>query len=219
MSKFLGPIHFWLFNKIKIQEGLELEIESSFKEKFGDDVTSIVKGAIDKYGDRIGNAELDDIVDEGNIHGWLQSNISVVETRQAAILAGLFCEYDGDAVTLAKDLFRKNGTENGTNARDSISVSAPEDVYKSINNYALDGMPCDTAANVVESTDDKLVAKQGNCLHINYWTNAGLDADTMYELRTIWTKSFVTALDDQYEYDMVREGTDGNSFTYTITRK
>lgn len=219
MSKFLGPIHFWLFNKIKIQEGLELEIEKSFKEKYGDDVTAIVNDAISKYGDRIGNAELDDVVDEGNIHGWLQANISVVETRQAAILAGLFCEYDEEAVSLAKDIFRKNGTENGTNARDGISISTPEDVYKSINNYALDGMPCDTAANVVESTDEKLVSKQGNCLHINYWTKAGLDSDIMYELRTIWTKAFVSALDDKYEYDMTREGIDGDSFTYTITKK
>ena len=69
MSKFLAPIHSWLFNKINIHEDLEREIEQSFKEKYGDDITSIVQTNIDKYGERIDNPNLEEIIDESNIHG------------------------------------------------------------------------------------------------------------------------------------------------------
>lgn len=33
MSAFLGPIHFWLYNKIQLQEGLIREIAEMAEEK------------------------------------------------------------------------------------------------------------------------------------------------------------------------------------------
>ena len=62
MSKFLAPIHFWLFNKIKIHEDLEREIELGFKAKYGEEVTTIVDNNISKFGDRLKNTNLTGVI-------------------------------------------------------------------------------------------------------------------------------------------------------------
>lgn len=219
MSAFLGPIHFWLFNKIKIHESLEREIEKAFTDKYGSDVSDIVAANIAEYGERLVSDQLDELIDESNIHGWLQRSIAVVETRQAALLARLFDKYGCEAVSLAKDVFKANGSQFGIKASEDMVVTSPEDVYKSINNYVLDGMPCDAAANVIHSDSDKLVAKQEKCLHIDYWNKAGVDTDLMYELRTEWIKSFVSSLSSDFEYDMTREGQSRDTSSCTIVRK
>lgn len=217
MSKFLAPIHFWLFNKVKIQENLEREIESAFASKYGSEVENIVQSNIDKYGDRLKSDQLDEIIDESNIHGWLQHNISIAETRQAAILGDLFEKFGDEAFELSKDVFRKNASKYGLKAREDGPVKTPEDVYKTINNYVLDGMPCDSAGSVTESTDKKLVSKQENCLHINYWKQAGVDPEKMYALREEWIKAFVESLDSDFTYSVSRD--QSNASTFTVERR
>lgn len=220
MSKFLAPIHFWLFNKVKIHEGLERDIELRFKEKFGESVTNIVNKNIDKYGNRISDNNLEDVIDEGNIHGWLQSNISIAETRQASILSDLFNEFGEEAFSFAKEVFKENAIKNAKVAREETDSDSPETIFNTINNYVLDGMPCDNASSVFESTSDCLKASSNSCLHINYWQKAGVDVDKMYELRFLWIKSFVKELNPLFEYSVdVDEKNNQRSFLYTIKRK
>lgn len=61
MSAFLGPIHFWLYNKITLQEGLIREIADLAQQNgwMGDTSNYI-------------NTEtrpLEELIDTGNIHG------------------------------------------------------------------------------------------------------------------------------------------------------
>lgn len=214
MSRFLAPIHFWLFNKIKIHEALERDIEEGFKTKYGDVVTDIVNKNISQYGDRLESDQLDEIIDESNIHGWLQKNISVVETRQAAILGDLFSEFGEEAIGLARDIFKSNALANAEVAKTEMTIDSPEDVYKSINNYILDGMPCDNAGRVTRSDEDVLESVQNTCLHIVYWKTAGVDVDKMYDLRTLWIDTFVSGLSDDFKYTLDIENSDLNNRTF-----
>lgn len=82
MSAFLGPIHTWLFRKIKFQDELTntiLEIEAQ---------EELVK-RIDKAYVSLEQGELADIVDSANIHGWLQERISIVENRLAFVVTDI----------------------------------------------------------------------------------------------------------------------------------
>lgn len=76
MSAFLGPIHFWLYNKIQFQENLIDELVAY--------VTA--KGWSDKADQYVSTdrRKLDEVIDEANIHGWLQSRIHDAEGRYAA---------------------------------------------------------------------------------------------------------------------------------------
>ena len=221
MSKFLAPIHSWLFNKIKIHEDLEREIETSFKSKYGEEVTNIVNKSISAYGDRLQSDNLEDIIDESNIHGWLQQNITVVETRQAAILGDLFDKYGDDGLQLAHSIYKENGAKNGELAKEEVTIENPEDAYKALNNYILDGMPCDSAGSVTKSDKDVLEAVQNSCLHINYWKTAGVDPEKMYNLRNEWKAAFINAIEPNFEYsvNVDKISDDNRSFVYRVTRK
>ena len=87
MSKFLAPIHGWLFNKIKVTEDLEKELINSYKEVYGEEVDTIVNNINEEYGKPLEDGLIEDLVDWDNIHGWLQNKISMAETRQAKLLA------------------------------------------------------------------------------------------------------------------------------------
>lgn len=78
MSAFLGPIHFWLYNKIQFQENLIDELVAY--------VTA--KGWSDKADQYVSTdrRKLDEVIDEANIHGWLQSRIHDAEGRYAALV-------------------------------------------------------------------------------------------------------------------------------------
>ena len=200
MSRFLAPIHSWLFNKIKLHEELESEVISKFVSKYGDDVYEVEKSNTIKYGERIPQAPLEDIIDQGNIHGWLQNKISIAETRQAGILSDLFNIYKSDAVELVKDVYIENAIKNASLARESVQAFNPEDIFKVINNFILDGMPCDSVNKIIESNDNLLEYEKVSCLHIDYWKSVGVDANIMYDLRYAWISAFVSTLNPDFEY-------------------
>ena len=98
MSLFLGKVHYWLFNKIVWFEGLETEvINLAQSENLNIDVLS--KEINQKYGEKLPNKPLEDMIDTGNIHGWLQEKISAAEGRMAA---WTFKILENDKATLSK---------------------------------------------------------------------------------------------------------------------
>ena len=81
MSAFLGPIHYWLYRKIQLQESLTEAILYSVRseEKF----TALQNSLEAKWG-IVERGLLEQVIDNGNIHGWLQSQIGIAEKRFAA---------------------------------------------------------------------------------------------------------------------------------------
>ena len=217
MSRFLGPIHHWLFSKVKLHEDLEQDIIQASKENFGDKVNNIISINVDKYGDFLPNKPLEDMIDTDNIHGWLQKRISISEIREAGILKDLFDAYGEEAINVVKTVYKEHGTACGKTATERGSLETAEDIYKTINNFLLNGMPCDNANNIVVSTDSLVEYKQVTCLHIGYWNEAGVNADTMYALRDIWTKAFITATNPEFKFESNSEIIGGSkSFTFKI---
>ena len=87
MSAFLGPIHFWLYNKIKIQNDI-IEDIISLSESNNLNIRSKV---YELYGD--GDLPpLDEVIDVTNIHGWLQEKVSVVENKLSYAVTALLKE-------------------------------------------------------------------------------------------------------------------------------
>ena len=81
MSLMLGPIHTWLFRKIKLQNELvDNIIAKSIELKYIEDD---FKDMIDRRYGVLEDGDLADICDSSNIHGWLQSRITLVENRLA----------------------------------------------------------------------------------------------------------------------------------------
>lgn len=140
MSKNLGPIHYMMYEKIKFQ----------------DQITNYLLDGKDYDLDLkpVPTDPLDKIIDQDNIHGFLQEKIDIVEQRLAK------------AMSLAKDVDEKL-YDLGRKIGKDKEFSSFENIFSDLNMYLLDGMPCDNGLSAVVSGDSLLLITNNN-LHSKY---------------------------------------------------
>ena len=196
MSLFLGKIHYCLYNKILWFENLEIEITRWAKEEN----LPIQKWTMDmdqKYGELTGGRPLEDIIDTSNIHGWLQGRILVVEGRQAYLVTQILSKNAQYKDSLIK-LFQTQG--RAAASKYSIAdLNTPEEVYNALNDFILEGMPCDRVNEIVHSDNEEIRWKRTTCLHSEHWSVVGGNVAVFYELREAWIQAFINALNKKYE--------------------
>lgn len=201
MSRFLGPIHHWLFNKIKLHEELEKNIVGSLRDKYGLDIEQTHSYFIDEYGALIEDKPLEELIDTDNIHGWLQENINTVETRFADFITTVLDKFPGEAIVLIEKEYEKQGKECGLDAKEKYPVNDAMEIFKALNNYILDGMPCDNANNVTSSNEDTVEWQVTNCLHKKYWEKVNGNTDIYHSLRSLWNSNFVENANNSFRYE------------------
>lgn len=189
MSAFLGPIHFWLYNKIKIQntiveetlnlsENKNINLRDNLYEQFGDGELK----------------PLDEVVDTANIHGWLQEQISKVENKLAVVVTETL-KKEPSMKSDIKKIFYDNGKKSSSLNNDSTI----EEIFKAINDTLLDGMPCDHVNALVSQDEDEVIWKRCECVHSKYWDAANGDAVNYYELRDEFIKGLLEKTNANYE--------------------
>lgn len=192
MSAFLGPIHYWLYNKIQLQQDLVEEIIRLGKTQYDLDL----KDELDTNYGVSGTRPLEEVIDETNIHGWLQTQVSQAEYKLAYSIIRLTKEY-GTALDEIKVLFTLNGKKQRAHVEGN-NLNAKE-LYMEISNKLLDGMPCDHANLVLENTEMKVVWKRNTCVHQKYWEAVGIDIQLYYQLREAWIKGFLSEAMEVFE--------------------
>ncbi|MFT4007112.1 MAG: hypothetical protein QM683_16350 [Lacrimispora sp.] len=173
MSAFLGPIHTWLYNKIKFQDAmvdaiLDLAEENGWVE--------LRKEAGRKYGE-LGKGNLEDMIDTGNIHGWLQEKVSMVENRMAFVVTS-FAGQDEDRFSSVKEAILRFGEKNPLD-----KDTTPREAYDYLESTLLNGMPCDRVNELVQDSPEKLVWRQTTDIHAPYWDMIHGDAARYQALR------------------------------------
>lgn len=176
MSAFLGPIHFWLYNKIQLQEGLIREIAEMAEEKGWMTDTSSYVNPEDR--------PLEELIDTGNIHGWLQENIHDCEGRYASLVTKIM-EKAPESFGETKETAFEYGKKHAVPAETTAS-----DAYKLLEDSLLNGMPCDHANQVLTREEDHVVWQRAQNLHAGYWIDAGGDSEDYDRL----TDEFVRGL-------------------------
>lgn len=198
MSLFLGKIHYWLFNKVLWFEGLEGEIIKLAKDK-GIDVEKLEAEINSKYGVKTPNKNLEDMIDTSNIHGWLQGKIHSAEGRMAA-WTKVILENNQDYILDMRKVYENQGVNDANEAKESLENINAETIFNSMNDYILDGMPCDRVNEVIDSSEESIMWKRRVCVHKNIWENEGILVDVFYELREHWINAFVNTMNNDYEY-------------------
>ena len=199
MSLFLGKIHYWLYNKIKWFEGIEDEL-LLLAEKENIDVQLLKNNLDAKYGERLEDKPLEDLIDTSNIHGWLQGRINIAEGRVAMItheiiekseecLTKIYEVYKSQGIKVAKEVKAEKGTINDAG-----------EIYNSINDYILDGMPCDRVNEVISSDNDSITWKRTIDVHEQLFHSERVDVKSFYNMRDEWIKAFVTELNNEFQY-------------------
>ncbi|MBI5683115.1 MAG: hypothetical protein HZC45_08140 [Deltaproteobacteria bacterium] len=203
MSAFLGPIHYWLFNKIKLVEDRESAIVKAFSEKFGGDVNVIAKNARERYGEPVGDTPIDQMIGDSPIHGFLHNRITVAESRESFILSEFIKKYSGEANNPAMETAYKHGLETGRHALKEYEIENvnPESAYKVLQNFFLDGMPCDHVTEVDQPSEKELHGRHTDCLHKSYWDEAGISGNFMCEYLAKWVDGFIAGLGSSVKYN------------------
>ncbi|WP_195925012.1 hypothetical protein [Sarcina ventriculi] len=195
MSAFLGPIHYWVYNKILVGENIQKEV-LEFAKNRGINVDLIKSKAYEKYGEP-DYSNLEDVIDEGNIHGWLQGRIDSLEYRLASIVTDILKE--NIKIEEIKEVFKSNGKEVFENIEDK-SLSA-DGLFKVIFDNLVEGMPCDRVNLVEEESDEKVVWITTTCVHKRFWDAVGGDVNNYYILKDGWIEGFVSSSPKNFVYE------------------
>ncbi len=203
MSLFLGKIHYWLFNKIKWTEQLENQINLWAKSK-DLDLDQLNKKLYAEIGEPVGDSQLENIIDTSNIHGWLQDKIVKAEARQAEIITFIL-KNDSSYINELKNIFAEQGKE-AAKIYDQ-SPATPQEIYTAVNDFILEGMPCDKVSEILSSDENEYMWKNTRCLHEGHWQRANGDVSVFYSLRTSWIKSFVNEINGHFSFEELPENT------------
>lgn len=199
MSLFLGKIHYWLFNKILWFEKLENEIINLAKEE-GFEVEKISADIQSQYGEILPDKPLEELIDTSNIHGWLQGKIHSAERRMAA-WTKLLIDADEKNYQKLDEVYKAQGILAAKEIKAEGKLpSTPEELFNCMNDYILDGMPCDRVNEVVANDEQHIAWEQRICVHKDIWNEVGCDVNYFYELRNTWIKSFISELNSKFEY-------------------
>lgn len=178
MSLFLGPVHIWLYKKIKIQNNIVNEIGEKLN------LNNILSIINEKYG-VLSNEPLEEIIDASNIHGWLQKKVDLVEYKLAYICKEAINK-DIKNIEVIKTIFLDAGKSIEITNKDDAKV-----VYRAIEEAILDGMPCDRAKKIIESDENKVVWQKNRCVHTKYWEEINIDIKYYDEFIYEFMKSIV----------------------------
>ncbi|WP_252217263.1 hypothetical protein [Clostridium sp. VAP41] len=199
MSLFLGKIHFWLFNKILWFEGLENEIIDVAKSERLD-ILNLQKEIEDKYGTKLPNKPLDEIIDTSNIHGWLQEKIYSSEGRIAAWTT-VIIDNKREAKTKLEEIYINQGIIAAKEVKEEgIRLDSAENIFNKVNDYILDGMPCDRVNEIINSNENCIEWTRRICVHKEIWDKESGDVEYFYFLRSLWIKAFVNEINNEFDY-------------------
>ena len=199
MSLFLGKIHYWLFNKIRWFENLEENIIDLAKSE-GLDIDSLRESIENKYGEKLPNKPLEELIDTSNIHNWLQSQIHSAERRNAAWTKVLI-EANEENFKKLEEIYKEQGIVAANEVKEEgKSVVTPNEIFNAMNDYILDGMPCDRVNEVILNEENKITWQVRIDVHKDIWDKVGCDVNYFYNLRNSWIKSFVSNLNSNFRY-------------------
>ena len=199
MSLFLGKIHYWLFNKIVWFENLEEKIIELAKIE-GLDIENLRKDIESKYGKKLPNKPLEELIDTSNIHNWLQGQIHSAERRNAA-WTKLLIEANEENFKELEEIYKEQGIVAANEVKDEGKlVATPNEIFNAMNDYILDGMPCDRVNEVILNEENKITWQVRIDVHKDIWDKVGCDVNYFYNLRNAWIKSFVSNLNSNFRY-------------------
>lgn len=199
MSQFLAPIHTWLFEKIILMEGIEKDLAKFYSDsKYQNAHAELIK----KYGEFIPDKPLEELIDQSNIHGWLQERITIGETRQAEFIHFIM-ENEPKAVEQIALIYQ----EAGKRAQREMDVHAkePQEAFRMLGDVLLEGMPCDRVNAVLEQTPEHITWVTSTCVHRNNWETAGVEVSNYYLFREAFTRGFIEALNPEMSYSYTNE--------------
>jgi len=208
-----------MHRKIKTTEARETFIVDALKDNYGRDADEILSAVYAKHPLPRKDVSLEEILGNVPIHQGIQNLIISAETREAAVVAA-FCEKYGDE---AKELIIKtahcHGVECGKRAveeRGADGETTASKAFELIQSYLCDGMPCDRGAQVQSEDDDRAIWDHTECVHEQYWKDAGASFETMCDMLNSWIAGFGEGTNSKITYMREKALATGESMCLSV---
>lgn len=213
MSAFLGYIHHWLYSKINLVAKREQLIYDKAEELCGPTAEELQAQVWQIYGAPLADAKLEDVIDHNNIHGWLQRQVTIAETREAAFIKELMDACGDTAGSIIKDAYGEHGSLCGQDAQrqGKYDAQTSNGIYQAINDYLLNGMPCDQGDVITVDEPSRIIWEGTVCLQERNWAKASIDKKFMKELYQQWFGAFVTAMNPEFTYSQTADTLQGDA--------
>ena len=216
MSAVLGHIHFWLYKKIQLIAEREQIIKKEAQTRLDDLADELYATAIDLYGKPIPpDRQLDRIIDHNNIHGWLHNQLQTSSVREATFIKDLTDCGGDDGIDAVLEAFIKQGAMCGTEAKEKLTAQTAPAIYTVMQDYYVNGMPCDPSDTVIEQTDTTFSWYGNHQNQISYWKTAGVSPIIMAAAFQAWFSAFVSHVAPDFAFNV---NLDGDIPVYTIAK-
>ncbi|MFN2363690.1 MAG: hypothetical protein ABR596_05270 [Halarsenatibacteraceae bacterium] len=200
MSAFLGPIHEWLYQQIKIIEDRERKLVKNFSEVYSQaELAEIVEPLRSEYGNLKEDRPLSQLISGNNIHPWLEAAIVSAQSREAALVSDLQDKFNDQE--LLEEVYRNQARNIAGQLKTETEMDLKE-VFKVLNDYFLERMPCDRLSESTES-ENKIIWEHQARLHQEFWEDAGVDPELMHLLYSDWIENFVKELNSEIKYERI----------------
>lgn len=176
MSAFLGPIHVKMYDRILFQDALSQALLALSEEKGWADG---LRAQVDTEAPAASQEPLATLIDQNNIHGWLNEAVTNSERRFARVARGVLTDHP-ERLDALQDAMKQAGRQS----RLPATIDA-EQAFQLIHDVLLDGMPCDFPFVVTESSAGAVVWQVGSCPHAPHWE---VEPQTYYQLRDAWVE-------------------------------
>lgn len=212
MSAFLAPIHYWLFKKIRLVEKREQKLFELANDMCNATAEELQEQVWQTYGQPLPDKDLSEMIDQSNIHGWLQKQINIVETREAAFIKELTSMCGSAGLDTAAKAFEADAAECGADAKAAgkYDLSKASGIYQAMNDYFLNGMPCDQADMLVENSADQVAWQDVSGLKEKNWTRVAVDSKIMTSLYRVWFGKFVLVANPAFRYEQTADMSQGD---------
>ena len=107
---------------------------------------------------------------------------------------------NNEYISELKKIYTEQGINAAKEAKVKLTNVTAEDIFNSMNDYILDGMPCDRVNEIITSNNEIVEWKRRICVHKEIWENEGVPVETFYDLRNQWISAFVNEMNKDYEY-------------------
>ncbi|WP_061302161.1 hypothetical protein [Clostridium botulinum] len=194
-----------LFNKILWFESLEEEIINLAEEEKLD-IELLIKDINEKYGPKLPNLPLEELVDINDVDGWLQEKIISAEERTAAWITRII-NNNSTAKSKLESLYKNQGKKAAEDLLEKCTeLNTAIQIFNGIYEYILDGIPSEKVNEIISSSDNQIEWKRIICVHETIWNKENGDVNYFYYLRNKWIEEFVHNVNDEFEYIKYKDG-------------
>jgi hypothetical protein len=127
----------------------------------------------------------------------------------------------GAASDLVEQAFAEHGKLIGENTQSQgkYELNTAPGIYKALNDYYLNGMPCDQADMVISSQTESLIWETSKCLQELNWKRSGVDSRAMVKFYLVWQAEFVRGANPDFRFRQIADRLAGDTINrYEISR-